>query len=142
MTMVGEKTAIARFLDEIAGVPVFEDATTVKRRSRDYFWYSPVLNAELAGKNADVIVQPRDEADVIRVARACARHRVPLTARGGGTGNYGQAVPLAGGAVLDLTAMTGVEWTKPGVLRCQPGLKMAEFDALTRPTGWELRMHP
>jgi FAD/FMN-containing dehydrogenase len=136
------KAAIAAFVDEISGVPVFEDALTVKRRSRDFFWYSPILNAELHGKSADVVVAPRNEAEVIRVARACARHRVPLTARGGGTGNYGQAVPLAGGVILDLTGMTNVEWSKPGLVRCEPGLKMAEFDAMTRPTGWELRMHP
>ena len=26
----------------------------VRRRSRDFFWYSPVLNEQLNGKSADV----------------------------------------------------------------------------------------
>ena len=89
--------AVAAVLRDIEGVPLSTDPVAVKRKSRDYFWYSPVLNEQLARKFADVIVTPRDEADVIRVAAACARHRVPLTPRGGGTGNYGQCVPMEGG---------------------------------------------
>jgi FAD/FMN-containing dehydrogenase len=37
---------------------------------------------------------------VIRVLKACYRHGVPVTPRGTGTGNYGQAMPLSGGVVL------------------------------------------
>jgi FAD/FMN-containing dehydrogenase len=121
---------------------VVTDMQRVRLRSRDYFWYSPVLNRQLHGKSADVVAIPRDEADVIAVAAACASLRIPLTPRGAATGNYGQAVPLEGGVLLDLTGMTGIEWQKPGVVRCQPGLKMNDLDAATRPNGFELRMHP
>ena len=76
----------------------------MRLRSRDYFWYCPVLNKQLHGKSADIVVTPRNEADVIGVAAACAKLRIPLTPRGAGTGNYGQAVPLEGGVLLDLTA--------------------------------------
>jgi FAD/FMN-containing dehydrogenase len=130
------------FLRAIGDVPVLTDAQTVRRRSRDYFWYSPVLNKQLHGKSADVIAVPRTEADVIAVAAACARSRIPLTCRGAGTGNYGQAVPLEGGVLLDLSDMKKIAWQKPGIVRCEPGLKMNELDAATRPNGWELRMHP
>ena len=64
---------VAAVLAEIGDVPVITEPTTVRRRSRDFFWYSPILNAELSGKSADVVVTPRDEEDVIRVARACAQ---------------------------------------------------------------------
>jgi FAD/FMN-containing dehydrogenase len=80
---------IAALLAQIDGVPVIAEPTVVRRRSRDFFWYSPILNAQLAGKSADVIVTPRNEEEVIRVARACVRCGAPLTPRGGGTGNYG-----------------------------------------------------
>ncbi len=133
---------IEELLTDIGDVPVVTDTQSVRRRSRDYFWYSPVLNAQLHGKSADVVVVPRGEDDVIRVAAACWRHRIPITARGAGTGNYGQAVPLAGGVLLDLSGMTAIEWQRPGVIRCEPGLKMNDLDAATRPNGWELRMHP
>jgi len=139
--------AIARydidaFLAAIGDVPVTTDLQRVRLRSRDYFWYSPVLNKQLHGKSADVVVTPRNEAEVIAVAGACAKLRIPLTPRGAATGNYGQAVPLEGGVLLDLTSMTKIEWQKPGIVRCQPGIKMNDLDAVTRPNGWEIRMHP
>jgi FAD/FMN-containing dehydrogenase len=130
------------FLAEIAGVEYSTEPIDRKRRSRDYFWYSPILYEQLKDKVADVIVAPRYEAEVVRVAAACARHRIPLTVRGGATGNYGQCVPLRGGVVLDMARLDRVEWQKPGLVRVQAGAKLFDIDAATRPNGYELRMHP
>jgi FAD/FMN-containing dehydrogenase len=133
---------LVRLIDDLGDVPVVTDPKIVRRRSRDFFWYSPVLNEQLNGKSADLVVSPRDEADVIRVAATCARHRVPITVRAGGTGNYGQAVPLRGGVLLDVMALDGIKWTKPGVIRVGVGAKLNTIDAELQPRGWELRMHP
>lgn len=133
---------LAAFAADLGDIPTVTDEKVVRRRSRDFFWYSPILNEQLNGKSADLLVTPRDEADVVRVAAACARHRIPLTVRAGGTGNYGQAVPLEGGVLLDVTALAAVEWTKPGMMRVGVGAKMNAIDAELRPSGWELRMHP
>jgi FAD/FMN-containing dehydrogenase len=133
---------IGALLADIAGIEATTDPIEVKRKSRDYFWYSPILYAQLKDLHADVIVTPHNEAEVIRVAASCARHRIPLTVRGGGTGNYGQCVPLEGGVVLDMAAMTRIEWQKPGLIRVEAGAKLFDIDAATRPNGFELRMHP
>jgi FAD binding domain len=130
------------FLADIAGIEASTEPIDRKRRSRDYFWYSPILYEQLKDKVADVIITPRDEAEVVRVAAACARHRIPLTVRGGATGNYGQCVPLRGGVVLDMALLDRVEWQKPGLVRVQAGAKLFDIDAATRPNGYELRMHP
>ena len=133
---------VAAFLSDIGDVPFSVEPSLVRRRSRDYFWYSQVLSARLEGKKADVLVTPRDEADVIRVAAACARHRLPLTARGAGTGNYGQAVPLHGGVLIDFSEMNAIEWVRPGRVRVQPGARIHLIDEALRSGGQELRMHP
>jgi FAD/FMN-containing dehydrogenase len=134
--------ALIGLVADLGDIPMVSDLKIVRRRSRDFFWYSPVLNEQLEGKSADLIVAPRDEVDVLRTAAACARHRVPLTVRAGGTGNYGQAVPLQGGVLLDITALAAIEWVKPGVIRVGAGAKMNAIDAELQPLGWELRMHP
>ncbi len=51
-------------------------------------------------------------------------------------------MPLEGGVLLDLSEMKRIEWQRGGMIRCEPGLKMNDLDAATRPNGWELRMHP
>jgi FAD/FMN-containing dehydrogenase len=134
--------SVAAFIGDLSDVPIIVEPQVVRRRSRDFFWYSPILNQQLRGKSAEVVVSPRSEADVISIARAAARHGVPLTPRGGGTGNYGQAVPLAGGALVDFSGMTRIIWMKPGVVRVEAGAKMGAIDEALSPSGFELRMHP
>jgi FAD/FMN-containing dehydrogenase len=130
------------FHADIAGIEATTDPIELKRNSRDYFWYSPILHQMLKDKVADIVVRPQDEAEVVRVARACFKHRIPLTVRGGATGNYGQCVPLEGGVVLDMAKLDRIEWQKPGLVRVQAGAKLFDIDAATRPSGFELRMHP
>lgn len=133
---------IAALKATLSGLEIVDEPAVVRKRSRDFFWYSPILNAQLAGKSADIIVAPRDEAEVIRVAAACAKLKIPLTVRAAGTGNYGQAVPLEGGVLLDITALTAVEWIRPGAVRVGAGARMLDVDIETRAQGWEQRMHP
>lgn len=133
---------IAAVLAELGDIPTITEEKVVKKRSRDFFWYSPILNAELSDKFADIVALPRNEADVITIAAACARHRVPLTPRAGGTGNYGQAVPINRGVLIDMSGLDTIEWIKPGTIRVGAGAKLNEIDNETRKTGWELRMHP
>lgn len=133
---------IGALLSEIGDVPWSAEPTDIKRKSRDYYWYSPILAEQLKDKFADVIVSPRDEADVLRVVGTCARHRIPLTVRAGATGNYGQCVPLEGGVVLDMAGLNRIKWQKPGRVRVQAGAKLFDIDVATRPNGFELRMHP
>jgi FAD/FMN-containing dehydrogenase len=133
---------IAALLADLGDIPVITEEKVVRRRSRDFFWYSPILNVELAEKFADVIVAPRNEAEVIATVKACVAHGVPITPRAGGTGNYGQAVPLEGGVLLDMTGLTRILWSKPGVVRVEAGAKMHEIDFALKESGWELRLHP
>ena len=131
-----------KFRQDLADIPILEDAGSVRMRSRDFFWFSPILKEALEDKRADMVAVPRDKADVMRIAAACARHRVPLTVRGGGTGNYGQAVPLAGGVVLDMGKLDQVIWHKAGAGRFAAGARMLDIDRALAPAGHELRFYP
>jgi FAD/FMN-containing dehydrogenase len=90
---------------------------------------------------ADFVVNPKSEAEVIEVLRVCYAHDVPVTTRGAGTGNYGQAMPLAGGCILHLKNMTNVKEVAPGRVVCQPGILLKDLDAhCIAQSGQELRM--
>jgi FAD/FMN-containing dehydrogenase len=131
-----------RFLADLGDIPHSRDAAALRAKSADFSWFSPIMSAALGARQADVIVAPRSEEEVIRVASACARHRVPLVARGAGTGNFGQAVPLAGGAVVEMLSLDRIVWQRAGAARAQAGIRLGSFDEDLRKSGRELRMHP
>lgn len=115
----------------------------VRAKSRDFFWYSPVLKDRLEHVSADFVAMPRDQDEVIQILRTCHAHDVPVTVRGSGTGNYGQAMPLAGGCVMHMQNMAEVVQIAPGRVIAQPGIIIRELDRITREdSGQELRMMP
>ncbi len=132
----------AAFKAAIAPVETIDEQALVRQKSRDFYWYSPILKKQLNRHFGDIVAIPKDEAEVMKVAAACAKMRIPLTVRGAGTGNYGQAMPLAGGVILDMTAMDRIVSLEAGALKVQPGLKLIDLEAQTVPQGWELRFHP
>ncbi len=127
---------------DLAGLEQSTDPALLRQKSRDFYWYSPLLKSALDGKRADLWVRPRDEAEVLAVLAACRAARLPVTVRGGATGNYGQCVPLEGGVVLETTAMTAPIALRDGVLEAEAGAKLIDLDLWARERGWELRLWP
>jgi FAD/FMN-containing dehydrogenase len=115
----------------------------VEQLSKDFYWYSPVLRKQLDGKLGDAVVQPLSAAEIQKLLHYCYANNFAVTARGAGTGNYGQAVPLEGGIVLDLSRMDRIEEILPeGVAVCQPGVRLGDLENEARKAGWELRCYP
>ncbi|PSJ63817.1 FAD-binding oxidoreductase [Pseudaminobacter soli (ex Li et al. 2025)] len=134
---------IAALKRDLDGLKIEDNEKIVQQKSRDFYWYSPVLKRQLDTVSGDLIVSPKNEAEVVRVLAACHRHGVPVTPRGTGTGNYGQAMPLSGGVVLSLADMNEVTSISPGRVVCGPGAIIADIDKATRAhSGQELRLHP
>jgi len=127
---------------ELEGIEHSRDRALLRQKSRDFYWYSPVLKRQLDGKSADLWARPHNEDEVLHILRQCRAARMPVTARGGATGNYGQCVPLEGGLVLDLTAMAAPIALTDGVLEAEAGAKMIDLDLWARERGWELRIWP
>lgn len=139
MQISWEQEILAQLGNEI----VFVDGETREKLSKDYFWYSPVLNRQLKNvKSADVVAIPRNEAEVANVLAFGYRHNIPVTVRGAGTGNYGQAVPLQGGIVLDLSRMDEIVEIGKGFARLQCGVRLGVIDKKAREVGQEIRIYP
>jgi len=132
----------AAFRTEIDGIRIYDDPKQVELRSRDYFWYSPILTEDIGHYLGDLVVIPKDQDEVRRVAAAAAKLRIPITVRGGGTGNYGQCVPLEGGIILDMTKIDRIISIEPGKVRVEGGARISRLDDAARETGQELLMYP
>ena len=133
--------ALALDLDDLQPV---RQPSELERLSSDFHDYSPLLALLLAECRAQLAVRAETREQVCRIASACARHGVPLTLRGAGTGNYGQCVPLRGGLVLDLSALRQLRQldSHTGVVTAEAGITLAELDRQLAPLGRALRLAP
>ena len=95
--MTFTETKIKAIAEELDGIETTSDQDRLHKLSLDYYHFSPILLEQLRNKRGNLAVFPRTEAEVIQVAKICVKHKVPLTVRGAGTGNYGQCIPLKGG---------------------------------------------
>ena len=56
----------------------------------------------------DMVLLPRDAAQVAAAVRVCHEHKVPFVARGAGTGLSGGALPVADGVVISLARLNRI----------------------------------
>lgn len=135
--------AIHSLIDCLDDIPIITNPQLIRQKSRDHHWYSPVLRERLAHVRADLVICPRDEADVVTALAACHAKGIPITARGTGTGNFGQSMPVYGGVVLDMCALDQVLDISPGRVRVQAGAIIRDLDRICRTNSrQELRIHP
>ena len=121
---------------------LIESGESLVSLSQDYYWYSPALKPLLGDKRADVVARPGTIDQLRSLLAACYRAQVGVTPRGGGTGNYGQCMPIYGGVVVDVTRLDRVHSVEGGVVRAEPGARLGVIESLARPAGWELRCYP
>jgi alkyldihydroxyacetonephosphate synthase len=100
-------TALAAHLGPEA-VVVGDDAL-LDEAGRDWWPLSAVWASHgLVPARPGVVARPSDADGVAATVRLAAEHGVPLTPAAGRSGVCGGAVPVAGGAALDLTGVAGI----------------------------------
>jgi glycolate oxidase subunit GlcD len=102
--------------------------------------------ADLMGRgvqgSADAVVLPSSVEEVAAVMRWCYENDVPLTARGGGTGLAGGAIPVSGGVVIGFERLNKVRQFDPLLWRMhvEAGVTTGDIQRLARENG--LRFPP
>jgi FAD/FMN-containing dehydrogenase len=141
MSVMSSLTDLHRCLKERGHRPLIDEASC-RTAARDFAWLSPILTARLGHRTADIVVFPEDGAAVTEVVALAAEHGVPITARGRGTGNYGQSVPLEGGLVIDMTRATAIIAIGDDVVTVAPGATCQAVERAANAVDRELMMFP
>jgi FAD/FMN-containing dehydrogenase len=136
-------TELAHDLAAVVGERhVLTEPTAQQRFLRDFSWYSPVLADAFTDTRIDAVVQPGTTAELEQVTSVGVRHRVPITVRGAGTGNYGQSVPLYGGVLIDMRRLNRIVSIGEDEIEVEAGAVWELVEAAARERGRELRIMP
>jgi len=84
-----------------------------------------------------VVVMPETEEQVCRILKTCHEMRVPVVARGAGTGLSGGALPLGDGVLLSLAKFTRIVEldARSRTARVQPGVRNLAISDAAAPFG-------
>ncbi|MEM1112521.1 MAG: FAD-binding oxidoreductase [Pseudomonadota bacterium] len=118
------------------------DEKTLRSGSRDCFHFSPVLVPLLESCQAEAIAYPESEEQLVQLVALAVSNGVPVTPRGGGTGNYGQGVPLQGGLMINTKRMNRIVDLKTEAARVEAGVSLWTLEAEAAAVEAELRMFP
>jgi len=92
--------------------------------------YAYGFDASIHHATPDIVIRPKDSEEVERVVTIANEHGLPIVARGAGTALCGQAVPIHGGIILDMTGMNKIKEVRIEDLYCvvEPGVIYAQLN--------------
>lgn len=121
---------------------VSSDIRQRERASVDGARMSPIIAEMLPLGVADLVAYPTTADEIAAVVAAATAHGVAITPRGKGTGNYGQAIPLHGGLVLDTSRARTIAAVDGDTITADAGAPMNAMEQAARAAGRQLWMYP
>lgn len=113
-----------------------------ERASVDGSRLSPIISEQLPLGLADLVAYPATAEEIALAVGAAVRHGVPITPRGKGTGNYGQAIPFDGGLVLDTSRAREILEVGDGFITAEAGVTMVAIETTANKAGQQVLMYP
>jgi FAD/FMN-containing dehydrogenase len=113
-----------------------------ERASVDGSRLSPIIVEQLPLGLADLVAWPTSAELIAETVAAAVRHGVPITPRGKGTGNYGQAIPMSGGLVLDMSKARAITEVGDGFITAEAGASMLALEQAANKAGQQILMYP
>ncbi len=144
MTQKYEIEKVKSELKLVADLELYQKSSDLKRLSKDFYDYSPILNKQLKNCIAEIVVRPLSVNAIINTAEICNKYSVPLTLRGSGTGNYGQCVPMKGGIVMVMSGLRKIRHfnKETGEITVEAGCLMRDINEVLIDYGRQLRLLP
>jgi glycolate oxidase len=136
--VVGSVTEVAAQLAEIVGDKNLLIGDAI---SEDYA-HDEALSA--SPQKPAYVAKPATAEEVAGLLRVASEHRVPVTARGSGSGLSGAARPVEGGLLISFERMNAVLEVDGNnhVAVVQPGVTLAELDTKTAEAGLNYTVYP
>ncbi len=130
MSMSDKQESATSWLEELRAVVTISTEESCLEQHAGDKWF--------ARARPDAVAFPQSTEEVAELMKIATRHRIPVTARGGGVGYVGGCVPLHGGIVLSLIQMNRILSIQPedGVARVEAGVLTATLQEACCALGW------
>lgn len=115
-------------LQIIARLKKITGEENVLTNTADLYTYG--FDASIHHQSPEVVVRPHTTRQIQKIIKLANKEKISIVPRGAGTGLSGQAVPLQGGIVMDLTAMNRIIQIRIPDLYCvvEPGVVYANLN--------------
>lgn len=126
---------------ELAGIVGDAHLLTGDRIGPDYLHDEALVGEPVAPR---FVARPQTAEQVAALLAVATRERIPVTARGSGTGLSGAARPCPGGLLISFEKMSRILEIDADnqVAVVQPGVTLADLDAATAPEGLMYTVFP
>jgi FAD/FMN-containing dehydrogenase/ferredoxin len=144
MTRADLPDAARAVAEDLGEDRVLAHPTEVGAVGRDMGEPPALFDRLLARRAPGFVVRPRTEGEVAAAVARLASEGVPITPRGLGSTGLGGAVPVDGGAVLDLSWVTGVASIDPRTpaVEVSAGTSFYHLQSQLQPHGLTLLSRP
>jgi hypothetical protein len=143
-TSPANTTVTAEAIEALQAMLGEEQVITGKKTdkySKDFYWYSPILKEMLEDKRAEVALRVKSKEQLQAAVAFLYKENIPVVIRGGGSGNYGQLIPLYGGAVIDVTGLNSI-FSVDKVLHAEAGATIRKIEIAAMEKGYEMPCIP
>lgn len=104
----------------------------------------PASIQNLFSKIPEVVVQPKNVEDVVRIVVEVYKKKIPIVPRGAASSAFGDILPIKGGIVLDLSSLRGILSLNEldGTVTVETGVRWDDLDYFLKPKGYTIRTYP
>ncbi len=133
----------AEFRKVAGGIRCFERAAERELYSHDIGEVPPVVTKTFFRTQPDLVVQPRDAAEIGRVLAFANEHRIPVVPRGAASWGFGGVIPARAGIVIDLSPCRAIALDpRQKTATVEAGARWSDIDLVARKQGLCLRTYP
>jgi glycolate oxidase len=100
--------------------------------------YAYGFDASIHHHTPDIVIRPKTADEISKILKIANHHKIPVIARGAGSGLCGQAVPIKGGIILDMCRMNLIKEIRINDLYCivQPGVIYDKLNHVLKKHGY------
>jgi FAD/FMN-containing dehydrogenase/ferredoxin len=128
----------------LSDIQILDTPADRKIYSQDIGDIPAIMSGTLFKIMPDIIVQPKNVDEIVRVVNAANEKKIPVIVRGAASWGFGGVIPARGGIVIDLSPFRKILKinTKQKTATVEAGARWSDIDILAKKNGLTIMTYP